>query len=126
VIEDVPRGPGRVPWQTAGCLSFPGIVPAGQEISIVQTKGYSSAALAIFNPNGNTIPAGTYQMNLYACGQNFEALIASLILATGAPQVLRGKAPCAAWLVKIQFLLANATSWGARPPTVSLVGHGRE
>jgi hypothetical protein len=129
MLESSPRGPARAPWRTGGTLSWPLIVAAGEEAGLVQLEGYASACWVIFNPQGQVIPASTYQLNIYAKGVGFSYLAASLILAGGASQILSVRSPCKAFDVRVQLLLglASPPTWTpGNQPTVTAFAHGRE
>ncbi len=127
MIERLKMGRGKVPWLTAATLSWPLIVTAGAEAGLLQTVGYSSYVMVTFNPNGQAIPVGAYELRVYAAGQNFTCLMARLVLTGGLSQVLRVRAPCQAWDVRVG-LLANIAipAWAGHPPMVNAIAHGRE
>lgn len=123
----IPRGPGKVPWVTGDWGSFPSMTVAGQEVSLVKLSGgYSTACDAYFNPNGNTIPAATYELRLYAMGQNFQFLAAKVTLTGAGTQRLAACMAVREWDVRVGLLANTAPPTWTRPPTVSAIAHGRE
>ena len=96
-------------------------------MGLFELEGYSSAIEVTFNPNGQTIPAASYELRIYATGVQFSFLAATLTLASGAAQVLRAKAPCKCWRVTVALLAGIAAPvWNGNAPVVNGVSHGRE
>lgn len=125
----MPRGPGKVPWVRADQIAAASFTQAGQEVSILRLSGgYSSACDAYYDPAGNTLPAATYELRIYAMGQNFRYLAGKLTLGNTGTQRLAVCMAAREWDIAIG-LLANVSSpptWTNAAPQVTGYAHGRE
>lgn len=127
-LDARPKGPGRVPWVRKQFSGFPSIVNAGDEVVLLSLEGFTSACDAYYNPNGNTLPANTYELRLYACGTNSRFLAARVTLgSTVDPPPLSACMAAQRWEVAVGLLLATTPpTWTTSPPTVVAYSHGRE
>jgi hypothetical protein len=118
-----------VPWVRADQVAAGTFTKAGQEVSILRLSGgYSSACDAYYDPKGNVLPANTYELRIYAMGQNFRYLAGKLTLGNTGTQRLAVCMAAREWDVAIGLLL-NVAAPPAFPngaPQVAAYAHGRE
>lgn len=121
-----PRGYGKTPWMRASSTSWPTSTASGTEVPLCGVRGYSSNLDVYWNPSGQTIPASTYELRVYARVQNGRCLIGKFTL-TSAQAVQSFQAGCIGWDLCLG-LIANIGSPPSfqPPPMVTIFAHGRE
>jgi hypothetical protein len=125
--EPLALGPGCVPWQRAQFDGWARNTADASEVTLLSlADGYTTACDAYFNPQGQAIPAATYELRLYTRGENFRCLIAAIVLTSGPLQLLKGCAAGRIWDVAIGLLQPAAVAAWNPKPTIGAYAHGLE